>query len=90
MKVKLIVACVLCALWVASAVPLVVSQHERRALFVELQQLERERDEMQNEWGRLQLEQSTLANHERVKRLAINKLSLELPAADDIVLVSPQ
>lgn len=75
---------------VATGVTLVHVQHQRRALFVELQELQLERDEMLVEWGRLQLEQSTLANHDRVERLARSKLDLEVPAAAGIVLVSPR
>ena len=90
MKLKLLVVVLLLVAWVGSAVSLVYAQHQRRALFVELEALERARDEMQIDWGRLQLEQSTLANHERVKRLATSRLELELPAADDIVLVAPK
>lgn len=72
-----------------SAIATVYVQHHRRMQFVELRKLERERDAMQIEWGQLQLEQSTWATHERIERLALEKLDLHMPPASEIVLVSP-
>lgn len=72
-----------------SAVGTVYVQHHRRTQFVELRKLERERDAMQVEWGQLQLEQSTWATHERIERLALEKLDLHMPPAADVVLVNP-
>lgn len=73
----------------ASAVATVYVQHHRRMQFVELRKLERERDRLQVEWGQLKLEQSTWATHERIERLALEKLDLHMPPAADVVLVSP-
>ena len=72
-----------------SAVALVEMQHRHRVLFIELQSLERDRDELDVEWGRLQLEQSTWATHERVQTLAREKLGLRVPPVEEIVLVTP-
>ena len=72
-----------------SSVATVYVQHYRRMQFVELRKLERERDAMQVEWGQLQLEQSTWATHERIERLALEKLDLHMPPAADVVLVNP-
>jgi cell division protein FtsL len=74
---------------IASAVATVYVQHHRRMQFVELRTLERERDGMQVEWGQLKLEQSTWATHERIERLALEKLDLHMPPAADVVLVLP-
>jgi cell division protein FtsL len=72
-----------------SAIATVYVQHHRRMQFVELRKLERERDAMQVEWGQLQLEQSTWATHERIERLALEKLDLHMPPASEVVLVLP-
>jgi len=72
-----------------SAVAVVYVQHYRRMQFVELRKLERERDAMEVEWGQLKLEQSTWATHERIERLALDKLDLYMPPAADVVLVNP-
>lgn len=76
-------------LLLVSAVALVEMQHRHRTLFVELQALEQERDELEVEWGRLQLEQSTWATHERVESVARRELGLRAPPVDEIVLVTP-
>jgi cell division protein FtsL len=72
-----------------SALATVYVQHYRRMQFVELRKLERERDDMQVEWGQLKLEQSTWATHERIERLALEKLDLQMPPAAEVVLVNP-
>lgn len=70
-----------------SAVAAVYARHEARKLFVELQTLERQRDELNIDWGRLRIEQGMLATHARVERLASEELGMRLPAADDVSLV---
>ena len=50
------------------------AKHEARNRFNELQQLTRERDELDIEWGQLQLEQSTWATHGRVESVARDDL----------------
>lgn len=67
----------------------VYAKHQSRKLFVELQGLEAERDEMNIEWGQLQLEQSTLATHGRVEERARTELKMTMPAQDTVVIVRP-
>ena len=88
MTARLTMVAALTLVLLACAVALVRVQHERRALFIELQYLERERDAMRVHWGRLQLEQSTWSTHERVERIASEALGLSPPPADAIVLVT--
>jgi cell division protein FtsL len=70
-----------------SGVGAVYARHEARKLFVELQSLERSRDELNIDWGRLRIEQGMLATHARVERLATEKLGMHLPAASDVSVV---
>lgn len=63
----------------ASALAVVYSQHRSRALFVELQRLEREQAELDTQWGRLELEQSTWATQGRIERLGRERLDMRLP-----------
>lgn len=63
----------------ASALAVVYSQHRSRALFIELQKLEASQAELDTEWGRLELEQSTWATHGRIERLAREQLGMRLP-----------
>jgi cell division protein FtsL len=71
-----------------SALQVVITRHETRRLFVELQALERTRDELNEEWGRLQLEQSTWAINDRIESFARTKLSMKMPERSSMVLLA--
>ena len=62
-----------------SALQVVIARHETRRLFVELQELERVGDQLNEEWGRLQLEQSTWAINDRIESVARTKLDIKMP-----------
>jgi len=70
-----------------SAISVVYVKHYNRKLFVELQQLEKQRDEMEVEWGQLQLEQNTWATHARIERIATEKLQMVTPGSTDIIYI---
>ena len=72
-----------------SSLGVVYSKHESRKLFVELDRLKTDRDQINVEWGRLQLEQSTLATHGRIERVAIKRLNMETPEYEKIFIVRP-
>jgi len=74
---------------VISAVGVVYSKHEARKLFVELQALANERDDMDIEWGQLQLEQSTLTTQGQVEQAARDQLGMVSLSADSVVIVKP-
>ena len=72
---------------VLSAIALVHTKHESRKLFVELEALTQERDALNIEWGQLQIEQSTWAQHARIEKVATDDLSLVRPAVADIYVI---
>ncbi|MDH3352135.1 MAG: cell division protein FtsL [Gammaproteobacteria bacterium] len=72
---------------VMSAVALVYTKHESRKLFVELEGLTQERDELNIEWGQLQIEQSTWATHARIEQVATDSLSLVRPESTEIYVI---
>ena len=72
---------------VISAIALVYTKHESRNLFVELEQLTNERDQLNIEWGQLQIEQSTWATHARIERVALEELALIRPKSTEIYLI---
>ncbi len=72
---------------VASAVGYVSARHQSRKLFTELEQLTREQDEQQIEWGRLQLEQATWAEDSRVEQIARERLGLDFPKPEGVVVI---
>ncbi|MEN8205619.1 MAG: cell division protein FtsL [Pseudomonadota bacterium] len=80
---------VILLLVVVSSVAVVYSKHQARKLFVELQTLGNERDNMDIEWGQLQLEQGTLSTHGRVERDARDQLGMVSLSADNMVIVKP-
>ena len=79
-----IVVAVVC---VMSAIALIYAKHESRKLFVELEVLTTERDELNIEWGQLQIEQSTWATHALIERVATEELSLVRPKPTKIYVI---
>lgn len=75
---------------VASAMAIIHTRQESRELFVQLQELSGERDALNIDWGRLQIEQSAYATHARVERIARRDLELERPQTSDIYIVKPE
>ena len=74
---------------IASAIGVVYARHRHRILFVELSRLEKVRDELNIEFGRLQLEQATVAESNRIDQIARMRLGMKFPEAGDIVVVRP-
>ena len=84
---RAIAAGLACAVLV-SALGSVYAKHKSRKLFVELQTLVEERDSLELDWGRLQIEQSTQGHPARVERLARERLAMRTPTRDDMKLVA--
>jgi cell division protein FtsL len=74
---------------VGSAIAVVDARHQSRQLFIELQALNRARDELNIEWRQLQIERSTWAAHARVEQLAREKLKMDVPVPREIEVVKP-
>ncbi|GAB4296726.1 MAG: cell division protein FtsL [Methylophaga sp.] len=78
---------VMVLLVIVSAVGVIYSKHLNRHEFVQLQQLEKQRDLLNEEWGRLLLEQSTWGNPSRVEQQAKQRLNMIVPQADMTVVI---
>jgi cell division protein FtsL len=79
-------------LWVAalgSAAAAVYIKHRSRQMFVELERLDTRRDNLQIEWGQLQLEQSAWSTHAFVERVASAKLHMAMPPPKEIEIIAP-
>ena len=72
---------------VATALLIVRDRHEHRQGFVALNRLEKARDELNIEFGRLQLEQATWAESNRVDQVARMRLGMVFPRTEDIVVL---
>lgn len=70
-----------------SALAVVYAKHQNRTLYAELAELQKQRDVMEVEWGRLQLEQSTWATHGRIEKIARQKLNMRNVDYDKVVIV---
>ncbi len=80
---------VLLACSIASAIGVVYMRHMHRKLFVQLSKLEHTRDELNIEFGRLQLEQATWAESNRVDQVARARIGMKFPETNDIVVIRP-
>ena len=72
-----------------SAAGAIYAKHKSRELFVELERLNRQRDNLEIEWGQLQLEQSAWSQHAFVENVANAKLKMSMPKPVEIEIVSP-
>jgi cell division protein FtsL len=78
-------------LWLSvlgSAAAVIYSKHRARELFVEIEKLNRGRDELEAEWGRLQLEQSSWSTYSYVENIANAKLRMSIPASSTIEIAN--
>lgn len=79
-------------LWLAvlgSSVQVIYARHKARDLFVKLEKLNAERDSLDMEWGRLQLEQSYWSSHALVEGVANSKLKMNIPQMKEVRIVRP-
>jgi len=83
----LVLVVVFAVVCVVSSLALIKTKHESRKLFVELERLTDERDELNIEWGQLQIEQSTWATHARIEQVAVDNLSLVRPESTEIFVI---
>ena len=73
----------------ASAIAVIYTKHIGRTEFIVLQKLEKQRDQLNEEWGRLLLEEGTWAGPGRIERQAYLRLDMIVPTADMLVVVKP-
>ena len=79
-------------LWLAvlaSAAGAIYCEHRARDLFIALETLNARRDNLQIEWGQLQLEQSAWSSHAFVERVASTRLHMATPPAKNIEIIAP-
>ena len=82
----------LIVLWIAtlvSALAVVYVTYDTRVKFNTLENLRREKNHLQVIWGQYLLEESAWAAYARVENLAQEKLSMQVPSANEIIMVSP-
>jgi cell division protein FtsL len=75
-------------LLVIFALAVVQVRDHARLQFMDKEGLDKEARELELEWGRLQLEQGSLANHSRVDQLARRDLGMVPVPIDKIVVIA--
>ena len=75
----------LLTLVLGSALTVIYVKHQSRVLFAELRSVQKEQDRQVIEWGRLQLQNSTLATHSNVESRARRDLKMKLPESVELV-----
>jgi len=77
----------LLTLVLSSAMTVIYVKHESRLLFAELRSIQKLQDQEVIEWGRLQLQNSTLATHSNVESRARKTLKMRMPEKAYLVLL---
>ncbi len=72
-----------------SAIALIDARHQNRVLFEQLQALTQQRDQLNMDWGRLLLEQSTWSTHAYIEQSATQKLGMTTPSSAQVLVVRP-
>jgi cell division protein FtsL len=72
---------------IGSAISVVYAKYSSRQLFVNLQNQGRERDRIDMDWGKLQLEYGTVGAPMRVESMAHDDLKMRLPRAEEVVVI---
>ena len=89
MKSGILLIVVLAGAVLGSGVGVVYTQHANRQLFIQLQKLQAERDDIEIEWESLQLEQSTLVTDAVVEEMARKRLKMLIPDPGEVLYIAP-
>ncbi|MDH3386417.1 MAG: cell division protein FtsL [Gammaproteobacteria bacterium] len=68
-----------------SALTVIYVKHQSRVLFADLRSIQKQQDQQVIEWGRLQLQNTTLATHSNVESRARRDLKMRLPENVELV-----
>lgn len=69
---------------IGCALAVIQAQHRSRTYFVELERLKKQAHALDEQWGQLQLEQSTWANPARIDVIARERLGLVAPTHERV------
>ncbi|MAP19639.1 MAG: cell division protein FtsL, partial [Alteromonadaceae bacterium] len=72
---------------IVSALAVILSSHHNRQQNIALEQLMRQKDDLDVEWRNLVLEQRALTEHNRIEALVEKHLDMQRPGVDDEVVV---
>ena len=72
---------------VCTAIYNVYTTHETRGLVTQIEHLSQDKDDLMMEWRNLLIEEHTLDEHSRIRRIAVKKLSMSQATKKNSVLV---
>ncbi len=90
MKSQILLVAFLAVAVLGSGVGVVYTQHANRQLFIEVQKLQAERDDLEVEWELLQLEQSTLVTDAVIEQTARTRLQMLIPDPGEVLYITPR
>ena len=79
----------LAAAVLASGLAVVYARQQHRQAYVQLTRLLKQRDEINIEFSRLQLEQATWAETNRIEQVATERLGMSFPSESELLVVQP-
>lgn len=72
---------------IANGIAVVWARHQDRVAFVELSRLQNQRDALNVEYGRLEIEQATWASPARIEQIARGQLGMISPPAASVEMI---
>ena len=72
-----------------SGVAVVYARQQHRQAYVELTRLQKQRDEINIEFSRLQLEQATWSETNRIEQIATERVGMRFPEGAEVVVLTP-
>ena len=72
---------------IAVLVNYVYFQNETRKLFAATQGVEKQKLELNTEYGRMQIEKSTLVSNNRIEQVAREQLNMKMPEDEQVLVI---
>ncbi len=89
MSPRYFLLCLLVLAVLGSGIGVVYARQQHRQAYVQLTRLQKQRDELNIEFSRLQLEQATWAETNRIEQVASERLGMVFPQAAELIVVKP-
>ncbi len=89
MTARLFILMMLIVMVLVSAVNVAYARHSHRQAYIELSRLQKTRDAFNVEFRRLQTEQATVSETNRIVSIATEKLGMHFPIENEITVVQP-
>lgn len=89
MSPRVFLICLFIVAVLGSGIGVVYARQQHRQAYIELTRLEKQRDELNIEFSRLQLEQATWSETNRIEQVATERLDMGFPRGAEVVVITP-